>query len=161
MIRALIPGVIHFPTLNNGRGLPATEGRQLLLKGRDWFGTNYAPINEGSKAEMQVAADCSGSVHGIYVQGGYDYSYRNSKNFADAATQGDIPFRKLDVYEVPQAADVVLYTAHMSMYSENNHVFSAHREGMPFGEFTTSYFITPNSKLIGYYRYQLPVSSGQ
>jgi len=146
--------------LSNGHDLTAKQGTQVVDNAKNWIGTAYAPIGTpyaGPYAAMGIAADCSGSVCSIYGQAGNAYSYTTSRSFAAAAAREGFPFRPLISSDTPQLGDVVLYPGHLSIYTGNQTVLSAHRTGLPFAQFPTSYF----GKAVGYFRYQLPGSPTQ
>lgn len=117
-------------------GVSAQDGGKIVDKAPKWANTPYAPLGTPLAGLNAVpgkdgGADCSGSVHAIYVDAGYSYTYTNSGNFAASAANGSIPFKEVSESE-RQPGDVVLYPGHMSIYAGDGMVWSAHQTGVAF-----------------------------
>ena len=82
---------------------------------------------------------------------GHPYPYTSSRDFPAAAEGGRIPFREVKPDE-RRPGDVVVYdkAGPMAVYAGNGDVYSARREGRPFGRLPADEF----GGRPRYYRYQ-------
>jgi hypothetical protein len=140
-------------------GISAQESAKIVEHAKDWAGTPYAPRGTERAGDKAVkgengSADCSGSVHAIYGEAGYNYTYAFSGSFAADAKNGSIPFKEVTANE-RQAGDVVLYDGHMSVYAGDGKVWSAHQTGVKFQFGSVSDFGKPR-----YFRYQSSDTKG-
>jgi hypothetical protein len=77
----------------------------------------------------------------------------SSSRISASAAREVFPLRALGPDESPQTGDVVLYQGHMSIYADDESIYSARRTGKTFDNFpSVSYFGNPT----GYFRYQAP-----
>jgi hypothetical protein len=141
--------------ITGGKDLSPSQGQTIASTAGTWAGTPYAPSSNkkyrGPGATKGVAADCSGSAYAIYNSAGFAYPYTQTSDFSNMANTEGFPFRALQDDENLQPGDILLYQGHISIYDGNDGLWSAHRTGYPFGNFSpTNYFGEP----IGYYRYQ-------
>ena len=148
------PVIRRATTLLTNRDISPQKGQEIVGEAKGWRHTPYAPKGTplaGKNAENQKGGDCSGTVTKIYREAGLPYPYTPSGEFPGAAALGKIPFQ-----EVPpdqrQPGDIVVYDGHnhMAIYSGNDQVESAHRDGIVFGPARVGDFQgTPH-----YFRYQ-------
>jgi cell wall-associated NlpC family hydrolase len=147
------PGGGQFCSAGAAGGISTDQGAKIVDQADRWEGTPYASSTSGlagPRAQNQSGADCSGSVHAIYVQAGFGYAYQPSGAFAAAARNGMIPFKEIAANEL-QPGDVVLYEGHMSIYAGNGDVWSAHRhDGTKFNLSPMRFFGAKQT----YFRYQ-------
>ena len=94
--------------------ITAAQGRLITLEAMTWDGTPYSLVGNGSIKSQ--GGDCSGSTWRIYTQVGFPYDYRSTGTFAKYATDAGL-FRKLKDDEARQDGDILLWSAHMAVYS--------------------------------------------
>ena len=92
------------------------QGQQIVDVAENWSGTPYASAGSeyaGKNAVKGEGADCSGATWGIYKEAGFDYSYRNSRNFSN------VPEFQLSPNNEPQVGDVGQWNGHLLIYDPN------------------------------------------
>ena len=142
------------PTQPLRRDIGPERGSGIVAKAKGWENTPYASPSsslKGPGARKGEGGDCSGSVNQIFKEAGHPYPYADSRKFPAAAEKGEIPFREVKPEE-RRPGDVVVYdkAGHMAVYAGNGDVYSARREGRPFGRLPVGEF----SGRPRYYRYQ-------
>jgi cell wall-associated NlpC family hydrolase len=94
--------------------ITAEEGRTITSKAALWRGTEYALVGESSMKGNK--GDCSGTTYKIYAEANLPYVYFSTESFPSYAS-GTGRFRKLADNANKQDGDILLWDAHMAIYS--------------------------------------------